>query len=429
MLDILSKSQPTSKGVSSAVPEASSSARAESLRDLSIHPDNYSEGESDEEVHDDDDDSESVRSSWDYKRSNSPDAEGETESVVLEREEGHSLSSKETERYVDLITEIIDTLEISDAVKTKRKQSRISSSRCKDKGPQALLPIDEHHREVIDRVWNKDASAVSLYKKATRDRYKLKEEDFERYLRVGAVRDEYLVHELERSGVKVQNKNPRLKSKELAAIDSKAFHIETQSLLGMSCAISQSWMCQYVTEKIKQLDEVLANILPPSDYSDINAKVDLRKLADISVLAQDAAIDSLDLQARQAAQAKWIRRSLWVDQTSWAPSLKAAVKRFPTVGDGTICGPNLKDKLEAYCLTSKALQATSFAQKRSGSSKSARPSSGPMPPPKCARFDRQSDYRPTNKSRGRGRGSSYRSHSKPSSSSTFSKNTNNSMSG
>ena len=73
--DILSKSHPTSKGVSSAVPEASSSARAESLSDLSIHPDNHSEGESDEEVRDDDDGNESVRSSWDYKRSNSPDAE------------------------------------------------------------------------------------------------------------------------------------------------------------------------------------------------------------------------------------------------------------------------------------------------------------------------------------------------------------------
>ena len=142
-------------------------------------------------------------------------------------------------------------------------------------------------------MWNKDASIVSLYKKSTRDRYKLKEEDFERYLKVGAVIDEYLVHELKRSRVRVQNKNPLLKNKELAATDNKACHIETQSLLGISCAVSQSWMCQYVTEKIKQFDRVLCNMLPPSDYKVINAKVDLKKLVDISVLAQDAAIDSL----------------------------------------------------------------------------------------------------------------------------------------
>ena len=83
-------------------------------------------------------------------------------------------------------------------------------------------------------------------------------------------------------------------------------------------------------------------------------------MADISAMAQDAALDSLDLQVRKAAQAKQVRRSLWVDQTQWASSLKAAVKRFPTVGDGVICGPNLKDKLEAYRFNCKAMETTTY---------------------------------------------------------------------
>ena len=78
--------------------------------------------------------------------------------------------------------------------------------------------------------------------------------------------------------------------------------------------------------------------------------MDLASLVDVSILAQDAAMDALDLQAREAAEAKWIRRSLWVDQTAWPRMVKGAIKRFPIVGDGSICEPLLKEKLESYRL-------------------------------------------------------------------------------
>ena len=45
MFEFMSKSHLAGKGVSSFGPEVSSSARAESLSDLSIHPESQSEGE------------------------------------------------------------------------------------------------------------------------------------------------------------------------------------------------------------------------------------------------------------------------------------------------------------------------------------------------------------------------------------------------
>ena len=435
MASLMSQSQPASQGVTSGV-KSKESGSAVGFRapdppaaELSVHPDSMSEGELCEG--DDDDDAMSVRSSWDYKRTGSLEEDGETESVVsADREEGESLSASETERYVDVIAGIIEALDIGEAVRTPKSKSKIVSSRCKDKGPQALLPFDENHRAIVDGIWKGDANNISMYRKSTKDRYRLTDNDFSKYLKVSKVQDEYLVHELERSGLKVQVSNPKLPQKEMANIDTKVSHIETQSLLGMSCAVTQSWMLQYLTSQITKLDKELSQGLQPEDYRAMSDRVNLKQLAEVSVLAQDAAMDTLDLQARQAAEAKWIRRSMWIDQTRWSPSLKTAVKRFPTSGDGSLCGPNLKDKLESYRLTSKALEASSYSgQQKRGAPKRGRPQHSSAPPPKRMRFDRPTtDWRQNQRGRGRGRGSGGRGQQR-SATSSFPKPGSSSMSG
>jgi hypothetical protein len=57
-------------------------------------------------------------------------------------------------------------------------------------------------------------------------------------------------------------------------------------------------------------------------------------LKEVLVLTQDANMDNVDLQVWEAAEAKWVRRSIWVDQTKWAASLKGAIKQFPVMGMG-----------------------------------------------------------------------------------------------
>ena len=355
-------------------------------------------------LEEDDDDDDEVRSSWDYKRDDRSvldDLESIPEDSAAA--EGAPLSGGESEHFVAALTKIINELSISDATTSDRSKSRIKSSRCADKGPQALLPFDVNHEEIVDRIWQKAPGEIPLYRKATKDRYKLTESAYEKYLRNAKVSDEYLIQELEKTGLKVQVRNPKLPNKDLAPIERKLSNIEIQAQLGMSCAVTQSWLMQYITSQISKIDVSLQAFLSPEDYAELNSKMDLKFLSEVSVLAQDAALDHLDLHARMAAEAKWSRRVLWVDQTRWAGTLKTSIKRFPTVGDGTLCGPQLKQKLESYRLTCKALEASANVTQNkrgrgTGQVKRDRPVAPQFQPSKRPAFDnRQPTYR------GRGR--------------------------
>jgi hypothetical protein len=60
----------------------------------------------------------------------------------------------------------------------------------------------------------------------------------------------------------------------------------------------------------------------------LNQAVNLSSIGDSLMMAQDCALDSLHLQLREAAVSKWLRRSLWVNQTHWSDSVKDEVRRF-----------------------------------------------------------------------------------------------------
>lgn len=334
-----------------------------------------------------DSDGDSMRSSWDHKRGpeTASVAQSEAHSEAGDSVEGLPLSQTASDSYVDALTRIIHALQISDAVTTTKTPNRIVSSRGTTKRAGAFLPFDADHRDIVDKIWNGDPGAIPLYRLSAKSRYKIVDKDFGAYLQPARIVDEYLVQELEQAQIKVQVKTPKLPNPELASVDRRAAYIEQQSLLGMSCNVSQSWMLQYLTQQLTQLDSYCRHNLASDQYTDLAANCDLASMSEVCVLAQDATLDSLDLHARQAAEAKWVRRSLWVDQTRWAPSIKTAVKRFPTIGDGTLCGPPLKAKLESYRLTSKALAATASLaapRKQSGGPLKRRAESSGGPPPK-----------------------------------------------
>ena len=358
---------------------------------------------------DDDDDDGSVKSlrTWDNKRNKGliDEDEEDMESVLdpEDKVEGAPLSAGETEKYVNTLTKVIEALEISDAKVENKSAGRIKSSRSKLHTPKALLPLDESHKETIDRIWKSNVADISTYKKVTRSRYKIVEDDYNKYMKYAEITDEHLVIELERSGVKVQVKKPKIPDKDLSHIEVRAKNIEMQSQLGMACAVTQSWFLQYLSEQIEKVECVLRAGLNPDDYKVISDQVDFKTMREVSSLAQDACMDQLDLQAREAANSKGIRRSLWLDQTKLNPAVKTKLKRQPTVGDGTLCGPQLKSVLEAYRLTLKALDAseTGHVSKSSGNP-NKRPRGGGRgggPPAKLMRlnFGRMGQF-------GRGRG-------------------------
>jgi hypothetical protein len=230
-----------------------------------------------------------------------------------------------------------------------------------------------------------------------KDRYKIADKDFDKFLKTSKVSDQYLVQELERHNIKVQGKHPRLPNKDAALVDRKASQIEAQSVLGMACSVSQSWMLQYITSQLGKLEAVCKEQLDPEKYDELVSNCDLATLSEVSILAQDACLDMLDLQARQAAESKWIRRATYVDLTHWPTFIKNAVKRFPTVGDGSLCGPNLKDKLESYRLTSKALDVTEALQNprksATGQGKRSKPEHAQAPQSKRANYDQNNNFK------------------------------------
>ena len=124
-------------------------------------------------------------------------------------------------------------------------------------------------------------------------------------------------------------------------------------------------MLEFADKQIVKLMSLLKSSSSKEQYQDLVKAVDLDTVSDALVLAQDATIDILDLQARAAANSKLARRDLWLNQTKWKPAMVDAVKRFPVSGTGLICGDKLKDRVEEFRLAEKGLQYTDQRSSRS----------------------------------------------------------------
>jgi hypothetical protein len=90
----------------------------------------------------------------------------------------------------------------------------------------------------------------------------------------------------------------------------------------------------------------------------MNEAVNLENLSNALVQAQDAALDTLDLEARQTFFVKSARRHLWLLPTRWDNDVRDVIESFPIGGEGVLCGPRLTETLKDYKLADEALEVT-----------------------------------------------------------------------
>jgi hypothetical protein len=328
---------------------------------LNVDTDEEGEFKEDDEEGEDED-SHSQVSSWNYKRQNRDQSECYAESVIdddqdknIKVEPTSGKEEKATARFVAALTNAIKDLNIDEAETSEGVVSSLMSTRCSGKKASAQVPFKKEHIELVDKIWDKDPADLGVYKKETVDRYRVTETHYKKYLQRAKL-DTHLVHELQRCGIKMAKK-PRLPDKVLAPIEAKLKSIEMQGQLGISCAVSQSWLIEHASTQILKLQGILKDCLSEKDYDGLIDKVNIDNIRESLVMAQDGALDTLDLQLREVANATMLRRTMWLDNTSWSDAIKNEVKRFPISGEGSLCGPKLKDTLESLRLTSKALDA------------------------------------------------------------------------
>ena len=317
-------------------------------------------GDDDEDDDDDDDDRSSLVSSWDHKRGRkSADREeasgGEEEEGEPSAEPPSEEDRKATEVYVTAMTQAIKDLNIADAEVSAASQNTFFSTKFKNKKATAKVPFREEHRYTVDKVWSKNPSKLATYKKEVTERYKIAAKDYDKYLKTAKL-DIHLRHELQRCRVKLADK-PRLPDKRLAPVEAKLRCIELQGRQATAAAVSSSWLLQHAGEQIMKLETILKDTLSPSDFAFLNGKVKINDIIQSLKMGNDGLVDLLDLQARQVSNAVMMRRSMWLEYTDWSDAIKNEIKRFPISGDGTLCGPQLKESLESLRLTAKALDA------------------------------------------------------------------------
>lgn len=321
----------------------------------------------------DDSDHESTRSrtsALNYKRYRSEDVDAE-DSVSQTGSDKTVTEGKVDESYVDLVADMVKFLKIEGADIGEAEQADILSSRVKDKKVKVSLPLAKSHKNVLDRIWEKPISNMSTFRQSVTERYHVAEEDTEQYLKISA-HDKLLSHALRRQGVpfkapkKKSEPIPELPNKLHKKVEARAWAIERQALLGMACASSQSWIIQYISKKLQVLDECLRDTCP-GQYDDIVAQTGCDQLGKAVLIAQDAAIDELDLFGRMAANAKHQRRVLWLEPTKWNRDLQDRVLKFPFVS-GQLFGDKLYDTVNEYKEFDEALMhADPAIQGKSGS--------------------------------------------------------------
>ena len=273
-------------------------------------------------VQDDEDDLEednaaSGVSSWNFKRrrvketddigpNDSVSQAGCSGSVPVEFDSSSSVTRSNSD-YVDILTKMFASLDIQKAV----LDADITSSRVQERAPKVLLPLADCHKEIISKVWERDSSSLAVFK-AILDRTlrhcHLVEQDFECYCKMGSL-DKILVHALRRDGVpttSVKGKSEpmsKLPSSDSTRLEQRAWKIEHQSLAGLACSSVQSWLLEYLTQQVEMLDTYLKENFE-TVYEQIVNKMGIDVIPRTIVLAQDAALDLMDLWARAAANAK-----------------------------------------------------------------------------------------------------------------------------
>jgi hypothetical protein len=286
----------------------------------------------------------------------------------LPLEDKPATHDKASERFVTALSNAIKDLSIEGAETVAPSGSSLRSTRSQGKKAGAKVPLRPEHCDIVKKVWDIDPTSLRAYKNETRNRYisSISQPDVDKYLKTASL-DEHLSHELQRCGVKLESKKLKHPDKALAPIEMGLKKIEVGGRLGIACAVTQSWLIEHAAHQLSSLGDALKASLSPDDFKALSEKTKFDQIAEALVMAQDAALDTLDIQLRGVAQATSMRRSMWLEQTSWSPAIKGEVKRYPISGDGTFCGPKLKSTLESLRLTAKevvAAESFSISRKR-----------------------------------------------------------------
>ncbi len=101
--------------------------------------------------------------------------------------------------------------------------------------------------------------------------------------------------------------------------------------------MSRSWLLQAVSSQIAKFDNLLKANCQQESYDKFKEEVDLGSLTNMVQMAQDARMETLDLEARQIANIRLARRQLWLAKTHWSEDVKDQVRWAPISGDGKLC--------------------------------------------------------------------------------------------
>ena len=335
-----------------------------------------------------------------------------------ERNEHYDTSTLDSD-YQEVISELISVLGINDAVTEDSAHADIISSRVREKKSKVYLPLAQAHREIIDRVWENDTANISVFKQSVAERYHVTESDFDKYCKVGTL-DKILAHALRKNGVTAgtakskADSSLKIPNADNAKVESRAWRIEREALSGIACSSVQSWLLQFLSKKLEIMDGFLKETFA-SEYENILAATGCDVLPKALLLAQDAALDQLDLWARVSSNAKSQRRLLWLQSSPWSKQLKDMVMRFPIEG-GLVCGSRLLETLEECKNFDEALErvetpSTSKQVTRGGGNQAPRAANNPQKRQRVEHAAPSQSFHSSERGTGRGGRGGYRSSS------------------
>jgi hypothetical protein len=118
-----------------------------------------------------------------------------------------------------------------------------------------------------ERSGIRSCSSLSLCKAVASSRYKIVESDSKKCLQVADL-DTYLLHALQKHGVKL-GKGHSFPERAHTKIEKKLKDIERQSLMGISCAITQSWLIEDAATQVEDLEATLKVALSKEDFANL----------------------------------------------------------------------------------------------------------------------------------------------------------------
>ncbi|XP_022092109.1 uncharacterized protein LOC110980085 [Acanthaster planci] len=204
--------------------------------------------------------------------------------------------------FFEVVKDAACSLPIRNAHFGPREDPKITSARFDTRQSKVFLSLAAGQKKLVDKLWSRNPERFSLYHASTLAHYKITEEHYRKYMMPSQL-DPLLAHELGRVVPGFDIHAPKLPDKSLNMADRRFMSIE-EAHDGMACAVSQ-------------LEELLQNTLDHQSLNVLKGLVDIGSASRSLSAAQETTLDMLDLQVREATNAKLARNYLymWLQQT------------------------------------------------------------------------------------------------------------------